>query len=133
MANSVSYQVLNDGARHFNAAVSVVMDSGPIAQELLFDVSTLYGGPRAPNGLIVKEIEVLAPEGMSIALWWKADVPPILTYLSGHNELCYESGLRDPKEQGWNGDILISATGWTVGANLRATFVFRATKAYPTL
>lgn len=119
MVNSVTSQVVLDGSRHAVIKFEGVLDSSDMALTVVVDPATLQGmrnniGQKASNVRILR-IWHNVEDGLSLDLFWQADVNTRISGFSGRGSPSYQrfQGLRNNGGAGSSGRILASSRGWS--------------------
>lgn len=118
MANSVTTQVLVDGARNVVVKFEGVLDTSDLASTVVVDPATLTGidntGNQKATGFRIKKLTYNIKNGMSLNLFWDGATPGRIEELTGVDNTQFEQfdGLTNNAVTP-NGKITATTTGWS--------------------
>jgi hypothetical protein len=116
MANSVTTQILVDGA--VNAVVKIVgiLDTSDVAPTAVVDPASFT---PTPTQFRIDRVTYTVEEGLDVRLQWDATSPVyIIDYVkAGHQDFKKFGGLQNNAGAGKTGKILLSTEGWTAGTH----------------
>lgn len=128
MANVVTNQVLQDGARNLVILLTGVLDTSNESAVAKIDVSALDPVARE---VVIDKIDYSISGALKVLLAWDATSPVTFAALSGQGELCTDvfGGLKNDAGTGKTGDVLLSTAGWAAGTETY-TIIIRARKVF---
>ena len=117
MANAVTTQLLQDGAR--NAVVKIVglLDTSDLASTAavaLADIDAAF----VPTAFRIKGIQYSISSQLTVQLLWDATTDVVAIALAGQDSLCFDhyGGLQNNAGTGITGTLNILTKGWASGA-----------------
>lgn len=122
MANAVTIQLLEDGARNAIVKVTGTLDTSNLTNQLIVDCSTLTQGGTAPKPTQVRvdHLDYSIADQLELQLLWDATTPAPLLPLAGRGRMSFWNfgGLQNNAGAGMTGNIVLSTTGWASGVQI---------------
>jgi len=122
MANSVTFQTLEEGQRNIIVKAAGVLDTSDYSLNTFISMaSSNQGGKGAtPTQVRIDHIDYSISDQIEVQLWWDATSDVIILPLAGRGRMSFWNfgGLVNNAGAGKTGDILIKTTGWTSGTQV---------------
>jgi len=119
MANSVTYQVLEEGPRNIIVKVAGVLDTSDYSLNTFISAASSNQGGLGPTPTQIRidHIDYSISDQLEVQLWWDATTDVIIMPLAGRGRMSFWNfgGLVNNAGAGKTGDILIKTTGYTSG------------------
>jgi len=122
MANSVTFQTLEEGPRNIIVKVAGVLDTSDYALNTFISAASSNQGGLGPvpTQIRIDHIDYSISDQLEVQLWWGATTNVIIMPLAGRGRMSFWNfgGLVNNAGTGKTGDILIKTTGWTSGVQV---------------
>ena len=119
MANSVTFQTLEEGPRNIIVKAAGVLDTSDYALNTFISMASSNQGGKGPTPTQVRidHIDYSISDQIEVQLWWDATSDVIILPLAGRGRMSFWNfgGLVNNAGTGKTGDVLIKTTGWTSG------------------
>jgi hypothetical protein len=122
MANSVTFQTLEEGPRNIIVKAAGVLDTSDYALNTFISMASSNQGGLGPTPTQVRidHIDYSVSDQLEVQLWWDATSDVIILPLAGRGRMSFWNfgGLVNNAGAGKTGDVLIKTTGWTSGTQV---------------
>jgi hypothetical protein len=119
MANSVTFQTLEEGPRNIIVKAAGVLDTSDYALNTFISMASSNEGGKGfvPTQVRIDHIDYSISDQIEVQLWWDATSDVIILPLAGRGRMSFWNfgGLVNNAGAGKTGDVLIKTTGWTSG------------------
>ena len=119
MANSVTFQTLEEGPRNIIVKAAGVLDTSDYALNTFISMASSNEGGKGfvPTQVRIDHIDYSISDQIEVQLWWDATSDVIILPLAGRGRMSFWNfgGLVNNAGTGKTGDVLIKTTGWTSG------------------
>lgn len=117
MANSTTYQILEQGARNAIVKLTGVLDTANVSLIPAFPIADLDPLPKL---LRIDHIDYSISDQLEVQLFWNATTPALILPLAGRGKMSFWSfgGLQNNAGTGVDGQINLLTTGWTSGVQV---------------
>jgi len=119
MANSVTFQTLEEGPRNIIVKAAGVLDTSDYALSTFISMASSNEGGKGfvPTQVRIDHIDYSISDQIEVQLWWDATSDVIILPLAGRGRMSFWNfgGLVNNAGAGKTGDVLIKTTGWTSG------------------
>jgi hypothetical protein len=117
MANSTTYQILEQGARNAIVKLTGVLDTTNVSLVPAFPIANLDPVPKL---LRIDHIDYSISDQLEVQLFWNATTPALILPLAGRGKMSFWSfgGLQNNAGAGVDGQINLLTTGWTSGVQV---------------
>jgi len=114
MANSLTSQILVDGARNAVVKVVGIVDTSDISAS---DIVAPASFTPTPTKFRIDKIQFAVEEGITVRLWWDANTDVYITTLNDTGEISAKEfgGLINNAGSGVTGKIQLSTEGYASG------------------
>lgn len=117
MANVVTTQILEDGARNAIVKITGTLDTANLTNQLVVDCTTLTQGgtAQAPVQVRVDHLDYSISDPLELQLMWDGTPAVPMLPLAGRGRMSFWNfgGLQNNATTGKTGNITLSTTGWT--------------------
>lgn len=126
MADTVTSQILLDGARYHIVHLTNESDGSGESAVVKIDKSTLaMADGSVPTKLTIDEIQYSVQGFNFVTLAYDADADDTIAVLSGDGVKTFPGGLVDPQSTGAVGDVILTTNGGAAGSSYDITIVAR--------
>ena len=114
MANVVSTQVLQDGARNTTVKITGVLDTSNVSSTVIVDPANFF---PTPTQFRIDHLDYSISDPLEVRLLWDATTPVDILPIAGRGKMSFWSfgGLQNNGGAGATGKILLETTGYTSG------------------
>jgi len=122
MANSVTYQVLEEGPRNIIVKAAGVLDTSDYSLNTFISMASSNQGGTGPvpTQVRIDHIDYSISDQLEVQLFWDATTDVVILPLAGRGRMSFWNfgGLTNNAGAGKTGDVLIKTTGWTSGVQV---------------
>ena len=117
MANSVTTQILEDGARNAIVKITGVLDTSNVSVTTYIDPANFS---PVPTQFRIDHIDYSVSDQLEVQLQWNATSNVTIMPLAGRGKLSFWNfgGLQNNAGAGKSGKIDLLTTGWTSGTQV---------------
>ena len=135
MANSIDYQVTEEGPRNAVVKLTGYLDTSNVSELPAIPLSVFVNNDTRMNlvGLRVDLLEWAISSGIEVQLSWNSSNPQQMFPLSGRgriNSTNYGGFIPDRTRGGYTGDINLVTTGYPAGSIQNFSIVLELIKLY---
>lgn len=114
MANSVTYQILNDGPRNAVVKIAGVLDTSDLSSTVVVDPASFL---PVPTQFRIDHVDYAISDQLELRLQWDATTPVDILPLAGRGRMSFWNigGIHNNAGAGKTGKILLLTKGWASG------------------